>query len=232
MLGQMTALVTGSSKGLGRSIALAFARGGYNLIIHGRNKERLAAVQNEVVLGCGMACDMVIGSITLPETITRLTNLAARRNLDVLVNNAATYIKKAIEQTTADEIRAMININLTAPILLTQAIFPIFTAKQKGTIININSLAAKEAAEGQSIYCATKCGLRGFSKGLQFDATRTGVRVIDVYPGAMKTDMTKERGWSNLFIEPDEVAAAILALCSVSYKTLRIKEIEIGRKNY
>lgn len=230
MPGRMTALVTGSSKGLGRSIALTFARAGYDLIIHGRDKKRLEQVQSKME-AYEARCDVVIGQLSMASTIELLASAAERRNLDVLVNNAAAYIKKPIELMTAQEIQALVHINLIAPILLTRAIFPIFKAKQNGFIININSLAGKQPGEGQSVYCATKHGLRGFSTALQFDATRTGVKIIDFYPGAMKTDMTKERGPADLLIEPDEVAQVIVRLCD-HYKTLRIKEVEIGRRNY
>lgn len=226
----ITALITGSSKGLGRSIALTFAKAGYNLIIHGRDKNRLQEVKARAE-GYEINCDIIIGQLILATTIQRLASAAQRRNLDVLVNNAATFIKKPIDAMTDQEILAMIRINLIAPMLLTRAIFPILKAKQSGFIININSLAGKQPGEGQSVYCATKHGLRGFSTALQFDATGTGIKIIDFYPGAMKTDMTKERGSADLLIEPDEVARVIVRLCD-HYKTLRIKEIEIGRRNY
>jgi short-subunit dehydrogenase len=98
-------------------------------------------------------------------------------------------------------------------------------------IININSLAGKSDSPGEAVYAASKHGLRGFSSCLQYDATRDGVTVLDVYLGGMQTDMTKGReGWGKL-INPAKAADVIYSL-GRKVSTLRITEAEIRRRRY
>ncbi len=227
---EKTVLITGSSKGLGKTMALVFAHNKYNVILHGRNEQRLEKAKRSV-LANGVECDVVRGDITDEATIDSLYNAAQRRNIDVLINNAGTYVNKSFEKMEIDEFRRLIEINLISPVVLTKRIFPIFKKKSKGLIIYINSFAGKIPSDGECAYCASKHGLRGFTGSLQFDATRNNIRLIDVYLGAMKTDMTKHRTNSENFIETSDVADLILQL-SKNYSSMRINEIDLGRRKY
>jgi len=222
-----TVLITGSSKGLGKSLALTFARNNYNVIIHGRNRKRLEEVE-QGVKEWNVECDVVIGEISWPKTIDALADIALEKRIEVLINNAGTYSKKPIAEVSDTEIRNVIETNLIAPMLLIKRISWMFKSEWGGMIINVNSIAGKEPSFIEPIYCASKHGLRGFTSSLQWNKN---VRVIDVYLGAMKTDMTSGREDFNNLIEPDEVASLIFALAE-NYNSLKIKEINIGRKNY
>jgi short-subunit dehydrogenase len=225
-----TLLITGSSKGLGEVLARTFAYNKYNVILHGRDEQRLGRVE-EAVLKNDVACDVVRGDIISEETIDRLFEAAVRRNLDVLINNAGIYANKPFQEMGMDEFRRIIEVNLIAPIALTKRIFPIFQKKGGGLIVNISSAAGKYPSDGESAYCASKHGLRGFTSSLQFDATRSNVRIIDVYLGAMKTDIAKNRRDPEKFIETSDAADLILRL-SKDYPSMRINEIDLGRRNY
>jgi len=205
----MTVLITGSSKGLGRSLALVFARNNYNVVIHGRNRKRLEEVE-QAVKEWNVECDVVAGHLAENRTIEKLAEIAQEKRIEVLINNAGFYSKNPIAEVRIKRMSWM------------------FKSEWGGVIININSIAGKEPNFIEPVYCASKHGLRGFTSSLQW---HSNVRVIDVYPGAMKTDMTKGREDFNDLIEPDEVASVIFAL-SESYRSLKIKEITIARKNY
>jgi len=227
MAKRMTVMITGSSKGLGRSLALSFARNSYNVIIHGRNKKRLEEVEQSVKKW-NVECDVVMGHLSESRTIEKLAEIAWEKRIEVLINNAGIYSKNPIAEIRDVEIREVIETNLIAPMLLIKRLSWMFKSEWGGMIININSIAGKEPNFIEPVYCASKHGLRGFSSSLQW---HSNVRVIDVYPGAMKTDMSSGREDFNNLIEPDEVASVIFAL-SENYRSLKIKEITIGRKNY
>lgn len=216
----MNVLITGSSRGLGRSLALAFAKAGHALILNGRDAERLNGVYLEIKENQsrgGVA--IIMGDIWRPETIDDLARAAEHAGIDILVNNAGVY---------AGTTREIITTNLIAPIRLTLAIYPGMVARGGGLIVNVNSLAGKTFNADEAAYCASKWGLRGFMGSFKYEARKHGVNVLDVYLGAMKTEATKDRaGWDS-FIDPDEAADQIVRLCGAG-KSLAVTEIEIVR---
>jgi len=225
-----TILITGSSKGLGEQLARKFSNKGHNIIIHGRDVRKLELIKNELV-NKGVGCKIVTGDLTEKETIETLAAVAESENVDILINNAAIYKKKLFGETTEKEIRNIFEINLIAPILITRHLFPYFQKKQSGLILNINSFAGKNSGDGESIYCASKHGLRGFSGSLQFDANRAGIRVIEVYIGAMNTQMVAGRKDIEKCISTSDAADLILNLCD-EYKSMRISEVDLLRRIY
>ena len=228
-----TILITGSSRGLGEALAVVFASNSYNVILHGRDKELLEELKKTIVgRNKDVECDIVHGDIRLEDTIFRLSDIAREKDIDILVNNAGVYMNEKIEDMTFTDFRKVIDINLTAPMLLTYDLFPLFKRKQSGLIININSIAGKSGGDGETAYCASKYGLSGFSKALRFDAVRNNIRVVDIYPGGMKTDMSNCRKNQSKFMDPWEVARFIFNTCCLEHKSMRINEIEIGRKIY
>ncbi len=222
-----TVLITGSSKGLGRSLALMFARNKYNVIIHGRDEPALAEVEG-LVLENDLNCRAILGDLSSQKTLDKLYEIAAENELDVLINNAAMHVHKPLGEMSEKEMRRIIEINLIVPVQLTMKIYPLMRAKKSGIIININSMAATVANELEAAYVASKHGLRGFARSLRYEATRHGVRVVSVYLGAMRTGMTSYRiDWDRL-ISPDEAAGVIANICK-EYKSLTIDEIDLRR---
>jgi len=226
-------LITGSSKGLGRALAAHFSNQNYDIILHGRNEPELKMQKNLLTANKDypLICDIVKGDLLSQNTIAELYAVAEKRDIDILINNAAIYCKKPFKEMTVIEIRRMIEVNLTAPIILTASIYHLFLKKRSGMIININSIAGKKTNELESLYCATKHGLRGFSASFQTEANRNNIQLIDVYLGAMNTAITKERADHNILIEPQEVARAIYNICK-NHESLRITEVDILRKRY
>lgn len=225
-----TVLITGSSKGLGKSLALAYSARGYNIILHGRDQASLNMVR-EKVLANKVDCHLVIGDVVEEQTIADLTACADEFKVDILVNNAGVYIQKPIDQISAAELRRVIDVNLISPLLLTKNIFELFKKRLTGLIININSLAGKDSSAHESAYSASKHGIRGFMRSFQFEALKHNVSIVDVYLGAISTDMTADRNNRDKFIQKDEVAD-FLCTISQNYMSMRVNEIEILRKLY
>ncbi|OGU35094.1 MAG: hypothetical protein A2068_06385 [Ignavibacteria bacterium GWB2_35_6b] len=225
-----TVLITGSSKGLGEKLAKTFSKNNYNVILHGRDIRRLIALK-EVIIKEGVECNFINGDLRDINTINALAEIAEAKKIDVLINNAGIYLKRSVAETTFEDYRNIIELNLLAPIFLIKQIFPFFERKGEGAIININSFAGKNGSDGESAYCSSKHGLRGFTNSIQFDAVRAGVRVIDVFVGAMDTDMVTGRKDKDKCISSTEAADLILKLCA-EYKSMRINEIDLARRIY
>jgi len=225
-----TVLITGSSKGLGKCLALMFAQNGYNIIVHGRDERALAELK-DTIAGKGVRCDIVAGDITSKETVRELAEISEKRNLKILINNAGIYCKKPFPEMALEDFRNVMEVNLFAPIYLTHALFSIFRKKRSGVIVNINSIAGKNSSDGESAYCTSKHGLRGFTGSLQFDATKNGIRVIDVYLGAMDTAMIEGRKDPEKCISPSEAAQFVFNVCK-EYRSMRVNEVELNRRLY
>lgn len=218
-----TVLITGANRGLGSSLATTFGSGGWRLILQCRTRD--------ISVGGCAGATIVRGDIREDPTIAKLEKIAEDSDLNVLINNASIYLNKSVSEMNTQELREVIDTNLMAPMILTMAIWKVFQSKGSGLIININSIAGKQGGAGESAYCASKHGLRGFSNAIQFDGTKDNIRVISFNFGAMNTDMASWRKGSDKFISPDEAADLIYKVCC-DYQTLRISEIDVGRRIY
>lgn len=223
----MNVLITGSSSGLGHSLAMTFAKTGHRVILHGRDEQRIAETRLEIGR-LGGECEAVIGDLRDEKTLAELFATALRWKIDILINNAGVYCNQPISEISPDAIEATIRINLIIPIRLALLVYPIFCAKGHGLIVNINSLAGKGFNSTEAVYCASKWGLRGFMGSFRYEARAYGVGILDVFLGAMRTPMTADRAGQPM-IDTDEAAVVIYKACT-AYSSLHINEIEIGRR--
>lgn len=223
----MNVLITGSSRGLGRALALEFAAAGYGVVIHGRDNEALANTAQAVALR-GTLLEVVEGDVLFSRE--RIISAAKRIQVDVFVNNAAIYARGSFLEMETAEILDIIATDLTAPILLTHEIGEIMATRGSGIIVNINSTAGRIPNDMEVVYCAVKHGLAGFARSFHCEATRAGVRILDIYIGAMDTAMSEGRDRPKL-IRTDEVATVIVSACA-NYESLQVRELVIGRLIY
>jgi short-subunit dehydrogenase len=224
-------LITGSSKGLGESLALVFSQNNYNIILHGKNEQNLEKVRKKVIEN-NVDCYIVKGDINSEHTLNELVKIAKEKNISILINNAGIDSDKVFEEVSQLEIENVLNTNLTSPIKLINKVYPFFIEKQSGTIININSIDGFRAKPLKAIYCASKYGLKGFTDSLRFEAKKNNIKVIGVYLSGMKTEMSKAAGKDlSKSMEPKEVAQLILNSCK-SYPSASIDELIINRTMY
>jgi 3-oxoacyl-[acyl-carrier protein] reductase len=101
--------------------------------------------------------------------------------------------------------------NLVAPLLIIKDVYVYYKLRKAGTIVSINSLAGLSVNINEAVYCASKHGLSGFIKSLQSDAHRYNVRILDYYPGAIQTRMTRKREGFGSFIKPEDIADLIVS---------------------
>jgi len=179
-------LITGSSKGLGKELALVFAKNNYDIILHGRDKTGLYNVAKQV--NKYSKVKIIEGDLKSNQTLNNLYEAAKQKSISILINNAAVHCPKLpLEELTETQIEDMLLTNLNSPIKLTKKIYSNFLEKKCGTIIIINSISGLENQMLRSIFCASKWGLKGFTDTLRLEAKKNNIRVIGVYPSRIKT---------------------------------------------
>jgi NAD(P)-dependent dehydrogenase (short-subunit alcohol dehydrogenase family) len=181
------AVVTGASRGLGREIALALAREGYDLLVCARGSKDLAAIQVEI-LALGAGCKTWQGDLT-----DGADPVFGRTPVAVMVNNAAFPPHlKSLEELTDQDLVQTFALNVFVPFRLMRAVIPGMKARGSGTIVNICSLAGRRAIKNVSLYCASKFALRGLTESVAQELEGTGVKCFSASPGGMKTSMREQ----------------------------------------
>lgn len=194
MLTGKAAIITGSSRGIGREIALEFARQGADVIINGNNRPLLEELQNEI-RSLGKQCGIVQGDISLYETSQQLAELCVNMygKIDVVVNNAGINSRIPFLELSVEEWEQMIKINLSGVFYTCKEVLPHMIKQKTGVIINISSTASKTAHKNASIsYGASKAGVNSMTQKLAYDMAEHQIRVNGICPGPILTDMSKQ----------------------------------------
>ena len=196
-------LVTGCSSGLGKALFNEVCKHDHlAAFAHYRTNEDPYALH---------------GDITEDSFSDKLDEYIRECEIDCFINNAGVLEGKVIET------------NLIAQIKMLQVVYKYFLEKQRGKIININSVAGLYPSANESIYCASKFGLKGYSQSLQLEAVGRGIEVMDVYLGGVQTRMTEERSTYDSLMKSDDVADQIIDL--VNTKSYYVNEITLRRRN-
>jgi NADP-dependent 3-hydroxy acid dehydrogenase YdfG len=191
-----TVLITGATSGFGRAVAIKFAGNGYNIIITGRRKDLLNELLKELLQAGGIKVLSLCFDVRERKTVEKiLGNLPAEwRNIDILVNNAGLAVgMDHIDEGNADDWDRMIDTNIKGLLYVTRTIAPLMTAREKGHIINIGSIAGKEAYEYGNVYCASKSAVDSLSKGMRIDLLKHNIKVTNIAPGMAETEFSLVR---------------------------------------
>ena len=182
-----TAIVTGASRGIGIYIAQALAQERMKLILVARSVPELEKVA-ERLRQEGQQVLAVPTDVTDPAALEALVEAARREfgTVDVLVNNAGGETFGAYDRLAWEDVDKTLQVNLTAPMRLTHLVLPGMLAQGRGHIVNISSLAARNAAVNQEPYCASKAGLWGFTVALRASYRECGVSASVICPGFIK----------------------------------------------
>jgi short-subunit dehydrogenase len=183
-------IVTGGGRGIGRAIALEFAAEGAVLLLGGRRMDALQTSALECRDAGGRA-ETVKCDVAIDEDLTGIVDRAMDHygRIDVLVNNAGVVAGGRLDEIGADDVRRMTEVNIWAPVRLTQIALPHMRAAKSGTILNISSIAGRVGMPYYSMYCASKYAMRGFSEALRRELRHDGIHVTVVYPGVTATDL-------------------------------------------
>lgn len=177
------ALVTGASSGIGAACAAELRSRGAALVLTGRSPERLAAAArpDDLILP-GDLCDQSFRLALIQAAIRRFGRI------DILVNNAGFGLYAPPTLSALDDVRAMFELNLFAPLDLIQRTAPLMKERGSGIIVNISSVAGKLTLPWLILYSASKFALCGLSEGLRTELAPAGVQVLTVCPGFVKTE--------------------------------------------
>jgi len=185
------AIITGSTKGIGKAAAMIFVAEGAKVVVVGTNKERGNATVKEILAAGGEGFFQQT-DVTDEASLDALVNATMEHygRIDILVNNAGVSGTTAnMNEISSDEWNTVLSTNLTAPFMLCKKIIPVMEKQGCGAIVNVASMASTGAGRGGLAYTSAKHGLLGLTRQMSLDHGRNGVRINAVLPGPIDTEM-------------------------------------------
>jgi NAD(P)-dependent dehydrogenase (short-subunit alcohol dehydrogenase family) len=223
------AVITGASRGIGRSIALLFAECGADVLLVSRNEEALLAVAEEIA-GSGHKCAVLACDVTAPDAAARIVEAAAMElgGIDILVNNAGgNSFMSSLQSMRLSGWDKTLRLNLESVVYLSHAALPLVVESGNASIINVSSVTGVRSAPFMSHYGAAKAAVISLTRSLAVETAKEGVRVNALAPGWIETDLTgflrDDEGIETSVLKdvpmgrwgrPEEIAEAALFLAS------------------
>ncbi len=192
----MIALITGATSGIGKSTAELFAKNKYDVIITGRRKDRLSKLQKQIEKEFKVKVLSLCFDIRQQNEVQKAMDDLPKefKAIDVLVNNAGLAAGlSSIQEGNLDHWERMIDTNIKGLLYMTKCISKIMIANKKGHIINVGSVAGKEAYANGNVYCATKHAVDALNKSMRIDLLQHGIKVSAVNPGMVETEFSVVR---------------------------------------
>jgi NADP-dependent 3-hydroxy acid dehydrogenase YdfG len=210
------ALITGASSGIGKATALAFAKAGIDIALVGRSQNNLEFVSKAAHEFGVEAKAFCVDLAEVAEVKAKIQAIAHEfGNIDILINNAGIGYTGNLNDTPLEDWQQVINVNLTSVFQCMMGILPGMRQQGQGTIINIASIAAKQAFAGWGAYCVSKAGLLSLSQTLAQEERANGIRVMAICPGSVNTEIwdtptVKANFDRSQMLTPEIVAQTIL----------------------
>lgn len=232
-LDRAVVLITGASSGIGAATARAASRAGARLVLIARREDRLRALAD------GLPGALVVqGDVTVGAAIERAVQAAVATygRIDVVINNAGQGVEIPVDRVDLDDFRAILELNLLAPLAVLQAVVPVMRHQGSGTIVNVSSGATYGAFPGTGPYSATKAALSQLGAVARSELASDGITVSTVYPSLTRTDFFASlRGPAQEVEEdldeaqtPEEVADVILDLVRSGEAEADLVPVELG----
>lgn len=237
----MNILITGASRGIGRAVAIEFAKNKHNIIICAKSgleglKKTRQLVENE-----GVSCYIGLCDVTNEESVKDFISDSAKTigQTDVLINNAGISYIGLLQDMSLDDWNKILNTNLTSAFLMSKYVIPEMLKKQSGHIINISSVWGNIGASMEVAYSASKGGINSFTKALAKELAPSNISVNAISPGFIDTDMNKvfEKDELDVIFEEipmgragktSEVAGLVYKIATSDYITGQIITIDGG----
>jgi len=182
-----TAVITGASSGVGKSLAIQLSDAGYKVVLAARSEDKLNAIAEEIQK-MGGNCLVVPTDVSQPEQINALKNEALKYGeISLVINNAGLGKFCKIEDVTLEDWNRQLDVNLRATFLVSQAFIPGMKRRKKGTLVFMNSVAGKKGYPYSAAYVASKYGMRGLADSLREELREDNIKVISIHPGAVDT---------------------------------------------
>ncbi|MFZ0453266.1 MAG: SDR family NAD(P)-dependent oxidoreductase [Ignavibacteriaceae bacterium] len=227
-------IVTGASRGIGKGIALRLAEEDHDVMIFGRDTDALKDVQKEIK-NKGVECDYFSGDVADFNFVNDSVNkiLSDKQKIDHLVNNAGIGIMKKVIDADLDDFKKQVDANLFGVFNFSKAVLNSMIVKQKGSIINIASLAGKNSFVGGSMYSATKHAVLGFARSLMLEVRQYNIKVATICPGSVDTRFGSgghDPRSKGEILQPEDVAEAVVSVIKLPVRAL-ISEIDLRPTN-
>ena len=188
-----TALITGATAGIGKATAMKFAENSFNVVITGRRKEKLQELTTEITQKYNVEALALDFDVRNKSAVENAINSLPDewKKIDVLVNNAGLAVGLSrIQDGDIEDWETMIDTNIKGLLYVSRMIMPIMIRNGSGHIINIGSIAGKEAYLNGNVYSATKFAVDGLTKSMRIDLLPHGIKVTSICPGAVKTQFS------------------------------------------
>ncbi|NCJ07772.1 SDR family oxidoreductase [Synechococcales cyanobacterium C] len=200
------ALVTGATRGIGRATALALAQIGLKVVLVGRSQADLEAAQQDIEAQGGRAESVQLDLAAVDAIADKFQHLDETLGpIDLLINNAGMGYTAPLLETPLTDWQAVLNLNLTSPFQCIQGVLPGMKTRQFGTIINVSSVAGRQAFSQWGAYCASKFGLMALTQTLAQEVRADGIRVMALCPGSVNTSL-----WDSDTVQADFDRSAML----------------------
>ena len=190
------ALITGASKGIGRSLAASLARRKYNLLLVARSSPDLAALSAQLTAEYGVQTHYLALDLSQPAAALQLRDWCAEQQFKVslLVNNAGYGVWGYFDELPLEDQCNMLQLNMQLPVELSYHMIPLLKQHPKAYILNVSSTAAYQAVPTMTLYAASKSFMLTFSRGLRHELKRTGISVSCLCPGPVNTNFLERAG--------------------------------------
>jgi short-subunit dehydrogenase len=206
-----TALVTGASSGLGRGLALWFARRGVKVYAAARRRENLEALANEALAAGAHIEPVELDVAHVDNTLASLRELdASSGGLDLVIANAGVGIETNARRLKWEQVKQTIDVNVTGAAATLCAVLPQMVERKRGHVVGVASLAAYRGLGRNAAYSASKAYLSTFMESLRVDLRGSGVNVTCIYPGFVKSEMTAQNKFTMPFLLETEEAVELM----------------------
>ncbi len=230
-----TALITGATEGIGRATAFALGRAGYRIGVCARTESKLRTLledlDREGIQAAGRPAD-----VSQPAQVEHAVEEVTRAlgDIEVLINNAGILIAKPLEELTLEDWDSTMATNVRSLFLVTRAVLPSMRQRQRGSIVNVASLAGRNGFAGGTAYTASKHAVLGFSRSLMLEVRKDNVRVIAICPGSVDTSLLHDqpmlKAEPSRILQPEDVADTILQALQLPARAL-VSELDIRPTN-
>jgi short-subunit dehydrogenase len=224
-----TVLISGGTKGIGKSAVLQLLKDGFNVATFSRNQEKVDQLQSELVEQFPSSQFLVlVADVAKESSVEVLVSAVVTKfeSVDILMNNAGMGYFRDADQLDLSRFQEMIQTNIVGVALLTKYVVPIMKKNKSGLIINVASISGKVAFANGEFYSATKFGVMGYSQAIRAELSPVGIKVSTICPGMIKTDFFDEEElerrkkiWNGKvpqMLEVSDIARVVSLICNQS----------------